>query len=110
MDQDNSVLGLTTIRRNRGVTLEQIAQATKIGIRTLRAIEAGDFKKLPGGIYNTSYIRQYARAIDFDESTLLDYYHREAGGSLAPEKRDGTLPGKNKGGFGGFRPSTIPGL
>ena len=34
-----------------------------------------DFEKLPGGIYNTSYIRQYARAIDFDEAELLAYYH-----------------------------------
>jgi len=71
---DNSVLGLASIRRNRGLTLEQISQDTKISVRALQAIEAGDYKKLPGGIYNTSYIRQYARAIEFDESELLAYY------------------------------------
>lgn len=75
MENDNSVLGLASIRRNRGVSLEQISQATKISVRSLQAIEEGDFKKLPGGIYNTSYIRQYARAIEFDESELLAYYH-----------------------------------
>ena len=75
MVHDNSVLGLATIRNNRGLTLEQISQNTKISVRALRAIEEGQFKKLPGGIYNTSYIRQYARAIDFDESELLAYYH-----------------------------------
>jgi|SRR6266852_7280710 len=73
--QDNSVLGLASIRRNRGLSLEQISQATKISARSLQAIEEGEFKKLPGGIYNTSYIRQYARAIEFDESELLAYYH-----------------------------------
>ena len=64
MGHDNSVLGLASIRRNRGLSLEQISQDTKISVRALQAIESGEFKKLPGGIYNTSYIRQYARAID----------------------------------------------
>ena len=44
----------------------------------LEAIERGLFSKLPGGIYNLSYIRQYARAIDCDEARLLDYYRRSA--------------------------------
>ena len=80
MKEEISVLGLTTIRRNRGVTLEQIATATKISVRSLEAIERGDFSKLPGGIYNTSYIKQYARAIDYDETTLLDFYRRQMAG------------------------------
>src|SRR5690348_15453456 len=69
MIEDKGVLGLSTIRRNRGISLEQIAASTKISIRSLEAIEHGEFGKLPGGIYNTSYIKQYARAIDYDEST-----------------------------------------
>ena len=92
MSQDNSVLGLASIRRNRGLSLEQIAQTTKISVRALQAIEEGNFKKLPGGIYNTSYIRQYARAIEFDEGELLAYYHSKAEGKQElplhePEKR-----------------------
>jgi cytoskeletal protein RodZ len=79
MQGDTSILGLATIRHNRGISLEQIAQSTKISIRSLRAIEGGDFKKLPGGIYNTSYIKQYAHAIDFDEKELLDYYYGQTG-------------------------------
>jgi cytoskeletal protein RodZ len=74
VDDHKSVLGLASIRRNRGLSLEQISQNTKITVRALQAIEEGEFKKLPGGIYNTSYIRQYARAIEFDESELLAYY------------------------------------
>jgi len=77
VDHDNSVLGLASIRRNRGLSLEQIAGKTKISLRALQAIEAGEFKKLPGGVYNTSYIRQYAQAIEFDESELLAYYHSQ---------------------------------
>lgn len=75
MKHDDSALELASIRRNRGLSLEQISQTTKISVRSLQAIEEGEFKKLPGGIYNTSYIRQYARAIEFDESEILAYYH-----------------------------------
>jgi len=89
MKEDRSVLGLATIRHNRGITLEQIAQSTKISIRSLEAIERGEFCKLPGGIYNTSYIRQYARAIDYDEGALLNYYYRQTNSESAPGPRKG---------------------
>ncbi len=61
-------------RRERGISLDQISRSTKIGVRSLQAIEEGDFGKLPGGIYNTSYIRQYARAIEVNESELVAGY------------------------------------
>ena len=77
MPDETNFLGLTTIRRNRGISLKQIAESTKISMRCLEAIERGDFRNLPGGIYSTSYIRQYAQAIDYDETTILAAYHRE---------------------------------
>lgn len=61
----------------QGLSLEQIAETTKISIRFLRAIEAEDFKELPGGIFSTSYLKQYAAAVKFDEAKLLSYYERE---------------------------------
>jgi cytoskeletal protein RodZ len=75
-NDQNSVLSLAAIRRNRGISLQQIAETTKISVRALEAIEGEDFRRLPGGIYSTSYIRQYARAIDYDESAILAIYHR----------------------------------
>jgi cytoskeletal protein RodZ len=77
--RDKSILGVKTWRLEKGISLEAIADATKLGIRVLEAIEAGDFKKLPGGIYNTNYIKQYARAIGFDEANLLAFYHDACG-------------------------------
>jgi cytoskeletal protein RodZ len=105
---DNSVLGLATIRRNRGISLEQIASVTKISVRSLQAIEGGDFQKLPGGIYNTSYIKQYAHAIDFDEAELLAYYHQKMG--LTPNPAEATRNGSGKDWLGGLRhPRSAPG-
>jgi cytoskeletal protein RodZ len=108
MANDNSLLGLATIRQNRGISLEQIAEQTKISKRSLVAIEQGDFKKLPGGIYSTSYIRQYAKAIDYDESAILAVYHRVMG--IGDSSSQPTAEGAGKGTFGGFRPASIPGL
>ena len=103
---DNSILGLTTIRRNRGISLEEIAASTKISMRSLKAIECGEFKKLPGGIYNTNYIRQYAKAIDFDEFELLAYYNSHAG--VGPDG-DGAIArnGKSRDLFGGLRTASL---
>jgi cytoskeletal protein RodZ len=68
-------LNLASARQRIGISLEQIAQVTRIAPHYLRAIEAEDFAKIPSGVYATSYIRQYARAIGYSETTLLDQYH-----------------------------------
>jgi transcriptional regulator with XRE-family HTH domain len=67
-------LNLASARQRIGISLEQIAQATRIAPHYLRAIEAEDFAKVPTGVYATSYIRQYARAIGYSEAALLDHY------------------------------------
>jgi cytoskeletal protein RodZ len=72
-------LELASRRKRNAISLEQISKSTKIGMRSLEAIEAGEYHKLPGGVYSTSYIRQYARAIDFDEALILEVYYSVMG-------------------------------
>lgn len=103
MKEQRSVLGLATVRRNRGITLQQISDTTKIGVRILEAIEAGDFRKLPGGIYSTSYIRQYARAIDYPEDDILEVYRRHMAADTVPSR-----PSRNETLSGRFRPASTP--
>jgi cytoskeletal protein RodZ len=95
---------VVTVRRKKGVSLKDISQATKIGTFYLQAIENGEFAKLPGGIYSTSYIRQYARLIDYNESELLDWYYRTMG--LVPETGLSESPGpiRKRGFFDLVRP------
>ena len=69
---------LAALRRQKGISLHQIAEATKIGVRYLEAIERGQFDKLPGGFYCVSYIRQYARAVEVGEAELLERYLQSA--------------------------------
>src|SRR5271170_5048437 len=70
-------LDLPRFRVRAGVSLEQIAQSTKIGSRFLEAIEGEQFEQLPGGIFSTSYLRQYAGAIGYDEDALVAYYNQK---------------------------------
>ena len=65
---------LVAWRKRNGVSLPAIAAATKISQRYLEAIEGGKFNRLPGGVYNLNYLRQYAKAIHFEEDDLLEYY------------------------------------
>jgi cytoskeleton protein RodZ len=61
-------------REMRGITLDEIANATKIGSRTLRALEEEDFSKLPGGIFNKGFVRSYARYLGIDEEQAVADY------------------------------------
>ena len=61
-------------REMRGVSLEEIAESTKIGTRSLRALEDEDFEKLPGGIFNKGFVRAYSRFLGLDEDqTVADF-------------------------------------
>ncbi len=72
MGHPANVFLLAAARREAmGLSLEDIAVSSKICTRYLRAIENGNLEELPGGIYTTSYIRQYARAVEADEYELL---------------------------------------
>ena len=65
---------LCALRQRKGISLEQIAQSTKIRLFYLQAIEEGKLEKLPSGIFTVSYLRQYARAIGCPERELLTAY------------------------------------
>lgn len=70
-------VNLSVYRQKAGISLEQVAAKTKISMRFLLAIESEDFQQLPGGIFNTNYLRQYAEVIGMDEHELLDRYTRK---------------------------------
>jgi cytoskeletal protein RodZ len=61
-------------RELRGITLEEVAVATKIGTRNLRALEEENFSQLPGGIFNKGFVRAYARYVGIDEEQAVGDY------------------------------------
>ncbi len=61
-------------REARGIALEDIAKATKIGTRSLNALEEENFAILPGGIFNKGFVRAYARFLGIDEDKAVAEY------------------------------------
>jgi cytoskeletal protein RodZ len=76
------IWSLAPIRQAKGISLEEIAGRTKLRVAVVKAIEDGNFGELPGGIYNISYLRQYAREIGADDDLLVQWYEH---GSAPPE-------------------------
>src|SRR6266568_8366508 len=61
-------------REMRGVTLEEISEATRIRMDFLKALEDEEFWKLPGGVFRRSFIRAYAQYLGLDEERILAEY------------------------------------
>jgi cytoskeletal protein RodZ len=70
----------------RGVSLDDIAEATKIGTRSLRALEEEHFELLPGGIFNKGFVRAYAKYLGLNEDEAVADYLAAAGES-SPDPR-----------------------
>lgn len=61
-------------REQQGITLADIADATRIGTRFLKAIETDNFSTLPGGIFTRSFIRAYAKHVHMNEDEAIAIY------------------------------------
>jgi cytoskeletal protein RodZ len=86
-------------REERGVTLRRIADATKISVGALEALERNDISRLPGGIFSRAFVRSYAIEIGLDpEQTIRDFLVQfphdsvTVGSPHAPQSYDDTLP------------------
>jgi cytoskeleton protein RodZ len=65
---------LRDARTRRGVSLRQIANATKISFSVLEALERNDISRLPGGIFVRAFVRSYAIEVGLDpEAAIQDF-------------------------------------
>jgi cytoskeletal protein RodZ len=67
---------LRLAREARGIALREICDQTRISVHYLEAIEANDYKRLPGGVFNRSFIKAYAKYIGFNEHEAVEGYTR----------------------------------
>jgi transcriptional regulator with XRE-family HTH domain len=61
-------------RELRGISLKEIAEATKINLRFLRSLEEDQFDLLPGRFFVRGIIRSYAGYLGLEEHTILNLY------------------------------------
>ena len=67
-------------RELRHVSLEELAQTTRIPLRNLLLIEDDRFDELPGDVFTRGFLRAYAKAVGADDDAIVTRY-----GSLRTE-------------------------
>lgn len=82
---------LKRIRKKMGITLDDIARATRIQVQYLSHLEHDNFEKLPPEVYTRGFVASYAQALSLDvKSVVTDYMvryrewksHHHKGGTL----------------------------
>jgi cytoskeleton protein RodZ len=67
-------------REIRGISLKEIADATKISKRFLDAIERNDHKTLPAPVFTRGFVREYARYLGLNSEEMVNRYNFAAVG------------------------------
>jgi len=70
-------------RELRQISLREIAEATKVNLRYLEAMERNDFEHLPGGVFNRGFVRAYAQFIGIDPEAMVNAYLLEEQAQVA---------------------------
>jgi cytoskeletal protein RodZ len=70
---------IKTRRAERGLTLAEAHEATKITMQNLAAIEEDRFDAFPNRVYARAFLRDYANYLGLDSADLLQRYEAEWG-------------------------------
>lgn len=81
-------LKMKRAREERGISLRQIADVTKISATVFEALERNDIRRLPGGIFSRSFVRAYAIEVGLDpEQTVREFLSHFPDSELAAGSR-----------------------
>lgn len=80
---------LKRMRDERNISIEQVAYATRISLKMLRALEENDHTALPAPTFVRGYLQAYAKYAKLDaQDLLLRYQHQLA---TAPDTKKGAI-------------------
>ncbi len=83
---------LRAAREAKGMSVEDVASATRIPKRHLETIEDGDFAVLPGRTYAIGFSRSYAKAVGLNDEEIVNEVREQLGIEDPAERhRDGTI-------------------
>ena len=71
--------GLREVRERLGWKLPDVADALRIRLPYLEAIERGELAALPGSAYQTGFVRSYAQILGLDPEEILRRFRAEGG-------------------------------
>lgn len=67
------------VRETKGLTLDDVASKTRIHPDFLRALEEGNYAKLPDQVFAKGFVRSYARSLGLDEEDAMRRFGESAG-------------------------------
>ena len=70
---------LQTVRTQNQISLEQVAEETRISLAILRALEQEDFARLPPDVFAIGFVKAYAQAVGADGSEAVQRFHAQRG-------------------------------
>ncbi len=65
---------LRQAREERGITISEVAEQTRISALYIESIENDDYRTLPGGIFNKGFVKSFAKYVGVDEQEALQDY------------------------------------
>lgn len=68
---------LKEAREKKGLSLDDLQEATKIQKRYLIGIEEGNYSMMPGQFYVRAFIKQYCEAVELEPEEIFDQYKNE---------------------------------
>lgn len=85
--QQETIPNLKALREERGLSLSDIFETTRVGLNYLAAVESGEFTLLPPPVYARDFIRKYAQTVGIDEKPILSSYEKHLE-SLKPKIKE----------------------
>ncbi len=67
---------LRQAREERGFTISEVAEQTRISSLYLESIENDDYRTLPGGIFNKGFVKSYSKFVGVNEQEALTDYSK----------------------------------
>jgi cytoskeleton protein RodZ len=74
------------VRETKGLTIDEVASKTRIRSDFVKALEDGNFAKLPDQVFAKGFVRSYARSLGLDEEDAIHRFTQSAGAFY--EKQD----------------------
>jgi cytoskeletal protein RodZ len=79
-------------RQRQGMSLDQLAAATKIPRASLEMLEEGRYEELPGPVFVKGFLRCAARSLGLDPEAVMELLYEQERQALHAKRRDRTAP------------------
>lgn len=77
LDSETTAEQLRTARQQKKLKLENVAKKLNINLKYLKALESGNYDKLPAGTYGKNFLREYCLFLGLDYNEILKLFEHE---------------------------------